>query len=139
MTQAVRPDEMVTPDGRSIRRLNPALMDAVMALPNLAKLLVRLLRDPRVPMKSKVLIGFTLGYLVTPIDLIHDIPVIGQTDDALLIAFSLNRLMAASGEDLVLEHWDGSQDVLDIIKNISEFGAGLMPKKAKALLEKVGL
>ena len=139
MTQAVRPDEMVTPDGRSIRRLNPALMDAAMALPNLAKLLVRLLRDPRVPMKSKVLIGFTLGYLVAPIDLIPDIPVIGQTDDALLIAFSLNRLMTASGEDLVLEHWDGSQDVLDIIKNISEFGAGLMPKKAKTLLEKVGL
>lgn len=139
MSQAVRPDGMVTPDGRSIRRISPVLMDSVLALPNLAKLLVRLVRDPRVPRNSKILVGLTLGYLVTPIDLIPDIPVIGQTDDLLLIAFTLNRLIAASGDELVLEHWDGSQDVLDVIKNISDLGASLMPKKAKAILERIGL
>lgn len=139
MSQAVRPDGMVTPDGRSIRRISPVLMDSVLALPNLAKLLVRLLRDPRVPRKSKILVGLTLGYLVTPIDLIPDIPVIGQTDDLLLIAFTLNRLISTSGDELVLEHWDGSQDVLDVIKNISDLGAGLMPKKARAILDRIGL
>lgn len=139
MTQSVRPDGMVTPDGRSIRRITPWLTDAVLALPNLAKLLLRLLRDPRVPGKSKILVGLTLGYLVTPLDLIPDIPIIGQTDDLLLIAFSLNRLIATSGDELVLEHWDGSMDVLELLKSITEFGAGLMPKKAKALLDRVGL
>lgn len=139
MTQSVRPDGMVTPDGRSIRRITPWLTDAVLALPNLAKLLLRLLRDPRVPGKSKILVGLTLGYLVTPLDLIPDIPIIGQTDDLLLIAFSLNRLIATSGDELVLEHWDGSMDVLELLKSVTEFGAGLMPKKAKALLDRVGL
>lgn len=139
MTQSVRPDGMVTPDGRSIRRITPWLTDAVLALPNLAKLLLRLLRDPRVPGKSKILVGLTLGYLVTPLDLIPDIPIIGQTDDLLLIAFSLNRLIATSGDELVLEHWDGSMDVLELLKSVTEFGAGLMPRKAKALLDRVGL
>ncbi len=43
-------------------------------------------KDPRVPLKSKILIAIAVGYLLSPIDLIPDfIPVIGQLDDILIV------------------------------------------------------
>jgi uncharacterized membrane protein YkvA (DUF1232 family) len=43
-------------------------------------------RDPRVPLKSKILTLFVIGYFISPIDLIPDfIPVIGQLDDLIII------------------------------------------------------
>jgi uncharacterized membrane protein YkvA (DUF1232 family) len=51
-------------------------------------------QDQRTPIKAKVLIWITLGYLFSPIDLIPDfIPVLGLVDDIiivpLLIAFAI--------------------------------------------------
>ncbi|MCX6742036.1 MAG: YkvA family protein [Candidatus Pacearchaeota archaeon] len=42
--------------------------------------------DKRVPFFSKALLGFSLAYFVSPIDLIPDfIPVLGQIDDLILV------------------------------------------------------
>ena len=127
------------PNGKTMRRPSPIVKEAVWALPNLVKLLARLFRDPRVSVKSKLVVLGTLTYLVVPIDVVPDfIPVVGQTDDVLLIAFALNRLIKVAGEDVVLEHWDGSQDVLKLISGLTDFGASLLPKKVRVLLDRIG-
>jgi len=42
--------------------------------------------DPRTPWAAKLLIGITVGYLLSPIDLIPDfIPVLGILDDLILV------------------------------------------------------
>jgi len=42
--------------------------------------------DPRTPWTAKLLIGLTVGYLLSPIDLIPDfIPVLGILDDLILV------------------------------------------------------
>ncbi|CAM4166876.1 YkvA family protein [Gillisia hiemivivida] len=42
--------------------------------------------DPRTPWTAKLLIGITVGYLLSPIDLIPDfIPVLGILDDLILV------------------------------------------------------
>jgi uncharacterized membrane protein YkvA (DUF1232 family) len=42
--------------------------------------------DPRTPWLSKVILGFAVTYLLSPIDLIPDfIPVLGHLDDLILI------------------------------------------------------
>ena len=42
--------------------------------------------DPRTPWTAKILIGLTVGYLLSPIDLIPDfIPVLGILDDLILV------------------------------------------------------
>lgn len=42
--------------------------------------------DPRTPLVAKVVIGLTVGYLLSPIDLIPDfIPVIGLLDDLVIV------------------------------------------------------
>jgi uncharacterized membrane protein YkvA (DUF1232 family) len=54
-------------------------------------------RDPGTPLLAKILIGFTIAYLLSPIDLIPDfIPVLGLLDDLvivpLLITFSVKLI-----------------------------------------------
>ncbi len=47
-------------------------------------------RDPRVPWLAKAIIGLTLAYALSPIDLIPDfIPVLGYLDDLLLVPAGL--------------------------------------------------
>ena len=68
---------------------------------NLARLWIRfkreialafaLLRDSRVPLSSKLVIGAAVLYVLSPFDLLPDIPLIGWLDDG-LIAFLLLQL-----------------------------------------------
>lgn len=67
----------------------------------------RLLRDKRLPRRHKVLVGALIPYLAMPFDLIPDfIPVAGQLDDAVLVAFVLRRLVRIN-PDLTRELWPG--------------------------------
>lgn len=44
------------------------------------------LKHPKTPLISKILLGLAVGYLLLPFDLIPDfIPIIGQLDDVILI------------------------------------------------------
>lgn len=62
-----------------------------------AQVLLIAYRDSRTPLSAKILIGITVGYLLSPIDLIPDfIPVLGFLDDViivpLLIAISIKLI-----------------------------------------------
>ena len=53
-----------------------------------AQVLIIAYNDSRTPLSAKILIGFTVGYLLSPIDLIPDfIPVLGLLDDLLIVPF----------------------------------------------------
>jgi uncharacterized membrane protein YkvA (DUF1232 family) len=66
-------------------------------IPDCLILVRRLLRDRRVPRRSKLLLGALAGYLVLPIDLVPDvIPVAGQLDDAIIAAYVLRSVLRAS-------------------------------------------
>jgi uncharacterized membrane protein YkvA (DUF1232 family) len=84
-------------------------------VPDCVVLFGRLMRDPRVPRRRKLLVAALLPYLAMPIDLVPDfIPVAGQLDDAVLVAFVLRRV--ARGEPgLVVEHWPGPKSSLDFL------------------------
>src|SRR4051794_7926862 len=65
-------------------------------IPDCAVLFRGLLREPRVSRKRKVLLVALLGYLAMPIDLVPDfVPVIGQVDDAILVALVLRSVLRA--------------------------------------------
>lgn len=62
------------------------------------------LKDPRTPRSSKVLLGAALAYAVMPFDLIPDwIPVLGYADDViivpLLIVAAMRRVPKEAVED----------------------------------------
>ena len=51
-----------------------------------AQVLMIAYKDKRTPITAKILIGITVGYLLSPIDLIPDfIPVLGLLDDLIIV------------------------------------------------------
>jgi uncharacterized membrane protein YkvA (DUF1232 family) len=89
---------------RDKTELRGRMSNFLMFLPNLAKLLGRLLRDARVPTAEKALFLGAISYFVMPVDIIPDIfPFIGQVDDIYLIALTLLRLVNRTDDRVVRE------------------------------------
>ncbi|MGH2805903.1 MAG: YkvA family protein [Actinomycetota bacterium] len=117
---------------KSDRRLDPAtqtkLKEYALLVPRLGKLLWRLSRDPRVPARSKATLFLLAGYLVSPIDLIPDfLPALGQIDDIIIVAFALDQMLNRVPEEVVLEHWDGDDDLLQIVQEILDISTAFVP------------
>jgi uncharacterized membrane protein YkvA (DUF1232 family) len=123
------------------RQAEAYVKEAVLLIPNLLKLAYRLVRDPRVDVLDKALLGGLIVYLISPIDLVPDfIPLIGELDDLVLVALVLNRLVARAGRDVVLEHWDGREDVIDFLATAIRYGARFLPPGIqRAILDWVGV
>lgn len=137
MNDSVRPDEVIPPGGDATVQLRALAKDAVSFLPNVIKLLARLVKDPRVPRRSKLLLGGLLLYLASPIDLLPDaIPVVGLADDVLLAAYAVNHLIARAGEEVVLEHWDGPQDLLEMVRSVLDAASSLVPSPVKKWIDR---
>ena len=78
-------------------------------VPDCAVLFKRLLGDRRVPRRAKISLALVVPYLALPFDLIPDfIPVIGQLDDALLVAAAVGYVARTAGRGLIEELWPGS-------------------------------
>ena len=89
-------------------------------IPDCIVLLSRLLGDRRVPRRRKLLLAGLAGYLALPFDLVPDfIPVAGQLDDVLVVAFVLRRFLRSGGEALVREHWPGPERSLQLVLRIA--------------------
>ncbi len=99
------------------------LRGSVSSLPQIVKLLTRLARDPRVPVRAKRLAAGLAAYAILPIDLAPDwIPVLGLADDLLAVMVGMAVLIESAPREVVAEHWDGEPEVLGRIV----VGAGLL-------------
>jgi uncharacterized membrane protein YkvA (DUF1232 family) len=88
-------------------------------VPDCVVLFSRLLRDRRLAKRHKLLVGALIPYLALPFDLIPDfVPVAGQLDDAVLVAFVLRRV-ARANPDLVREHWPGPRASLALVLRLA--------------------
>ena len=87
--------------------------DAVKALPQIAKLAWRVVRDDRIPKWIRGGLVGTAAYLVLPFDVIPDwIPVLGQLDDIVVMTVGVRMLLRRVPEDVLNEHWDGDPALL---------------------------
>jgi uncharacterized membrane protein YkvA (DUF1232 family) len=84
----------------------------------------RLLADPRVPRRRKLLLVGLVGYLALPFDLVPDfIPIAGQLDDVIVVGLVLRAFVRTDGGAIVREHWPGPQRTLELVLRAA--GAGL--------------
>ena len=125
--------EIVDDDGSAPSRRPPAagrdrLSHYARYIPLFGTLVYRLMKDPRVPTRAKAMLLFAAGYVVSPIDFIPDwILGLGRFDDLIVAAFALDQILNRVPEHVVLEHWDGDEDVLRLIQEILDISTGFMP------------
>ena len=95
------------------------LRDALRLLPDIVRLVRRLVADREIPRRTSWLVWFLLGYLVLPIDLVPDfIPGLGYADDAVITSLVLRHVIHKSGMVKVAEHWPGTPEGLATLKQL---------------------
>lgn len=120
------------------RRIPPhtqaKLREYLLAVPNLGKLLGRLVLDPRVPSNYKATLVVVVAYIYSPIDLVPSfIGGLGQFDDLIVAALALNHLLNEIDPAIVREHWDGDDDVLETIQEVLKITSSWVPERVRNL------
>ena len=92
---------------------------------------------PRVPVRAKVFAGIAAVYAFSPIDVVPDfIPVLGKTDDILLMALALRHVIEEVGVAVVREHWDGPDQVLTLMIDLIGAIADTIPRPLRMALNR---
>ena len=108
------------------------MRELVRALPDLVRLIARLVADPVLPRLAKVALAAAAVYLVSPIDLIPDfVPFLGFVDDLLLAAIVLDGILNYVDRTLVLRYWPGTPATLDRLARASHLLAAWVPGRLK--------
>ncbi len=125
---------------RSLRAPAPGagsdLRDVLLALPDLAVLVLRLLRDPRVKLGDKAIALLGIGYVLSPVDLLPEFIFgpLGLLDDAIVLAATLSRLVNRVHPDVVRAHWSGQGDALAAIQRVSDWAERQLGGRLRGLL-----
>ena len=94
-------------------------------IPDLTRLVFRLVRDPDTPRRYRVGLVLLGAWLAFPIDLIPDfLPVIGALDDIVLAALVLRWVGRGIGADRLEAAWSGSPEGLAILRRALDFRSG---------------
>lgn len=137
-----------TVEKRSGRRGAKLTEDAVRALllvPDVFILLVRLALDKEVPGSARAMIGGALAYFVLPIDLLPEafLGAAGYLDDLVLATAVLAQAFGGDLEPYARKHWSGSEDLRIVIQDVTQAGQSLLGQnlygKLRGLLSRRGI
>jgi uncharacterized membrane protein YkvA (DUF1232 family) len=102
-------------------------------LPNLVRLIARLVKDPVLPRAAKIALAAAMVYLASPLDLLPDfIPLVGYLDDLLLASVVVDGLLNWVDRAVVLKYWPGSPDSLERVARAARLLAVWVPGRIKA-------
>lgn len=94
----------------------------VVLIPDILALLLRLYKDNRVHKEIKINISIALVYLLCPIDILPDVvPFLGTIDDVAVTFFILQRVLCDIPEDVILDNWEGEEDIIKVSKDAVDF------------------
>ena len=97
------------------RRLPPGLAkDLATVLPACVTTARRLRKDPRVPKRVKLAVGFAGLWVLSPIDLVPEfLPVIGPLDDIVVVALALRYAARRVPHEALIEAWPAERRILE--------------------------
>ena len=112
------------------------LADLLLLLPDLTVLLVRLLRDDRVPRIPKLIALVGVGYVLSPIDLLPALLLgpLGLVDDLLVVSAALSRLLNHVHPDVVRSAWSGQGDALEAIQRVTRWSEDVFKGRIRSSL-----
>lgn len=126
-------------------RAGEASVRALLLVPDVFMLLVRLAVDKEVPSSARMLIGGALAYFVLPIDLLPEaiLGVGGYVDDLVLAIAVLSQAFSGDLEPYARKHWSGTEDLRVVLRDITYTAESLLGAKTygrlKDLLKRRGI
>jgi len=95
-----------------MKKFFQAYQASTLKLSNHVKILYLAYRDPRVPLRAKLLMRVVIGYALSPIDLIPDfIPVLGVIDDLLVVPVGIYWCFQLIPEEVVTDAQAGVEEL----------------------------
>jgi uncharacterized membrane protein YkvA (DUF1232 family) len=109
-------------------KLSEGTARALMLVPDIFILLVRLALDKEVPRSSRALIGGAIAYFILPFDLLPEaiLGPVGYLDDLVLAAAVLAQAFGGDLEPYARKHWSGKEDLRVVIRDITETAQSLL-------------
>lgn len=103
------------------------------AVPDVVRMVNRLVTDPSLPRSAKIAIGAALVYLLSPVDLLPDfIPVLGYLDDLFLVAIFVDGIVTYVDRAVLLRYWPGSPRSLEQLARAAGLVARWVPRRVRA-------
>lgn len=101
---------------------------ALLLVPDVFMLLVRLSLDREVPASARALIGGAIAYFILPIDLFPEAVLggVGYLDDLVLATAVLAHAFGGELEPHARRHWSGPEDVRKVIADVASTAHGLL-------------
>ena len=94
-----------------VRPRDARLTDLIRLVPDVARMVRRLIGDGTVPFSARAALIGLLAWLVSPIDLIPEfVPVLGPLDDVVVAILVLRYVRGRIGDEGLLRHWPGSPE-----------------------------
>ena len=115
--------------------------DLLVLLPDLTVLLIRLMRDDRVPLISKGIAVAGVAYVISPLDLMPTFLFgpLGLIDDLVIVASALSSMLNRVHPDVVRSHWSGQGDALDAIHRVTGWFGEQASARVKHVLARLSL
>ena len=102
------------------------------AVPDLVRLVARLVADPALPRSVKLALAAAVVYLLSPLDLVPDfLPIVGYLDDVAIAAVVVDGILNHVDRGLVLRYWPGSPQSLDQVARVARLLAVWVPRRLK--------
>jgi uncharacterized membrane protein YkvA (DUF1232 family) len=120
-------------------KLGDGAVRALLLVPDVFILLVRLALDKNVPRGTRAMIGGALAYFVLPADLLPEMILggAGYLDDLVLAAAVLSQAFGGDLEPYARKHWSGAEDLRVVLKDITETAQSLLGQSLYDRLKRV--
>jgi len=132
-------DQVLVAAERRSRKLGKPAVEALLLVPDVFVLLVRLALDKQVPGEARALIGGALAYFVLPTDLLPEalLGAGGYLDDLVLAAAVISQTFGGELEPYARKHWSGSHELGKVLGQITETAHHLLGDRIYARLQRL--
>jgi uncharacterized membrane protein YkvA (DUF1232 family) len=109
-------------------KMSEGAFKALLLVPDVFILLVRLTLDKEVPASTRAMIGGALAYFVLPADLLPEMLLggVGYLDDLVLATAVLSQAFGGDLEPYARKHWSGPDDLRVVLRDISGTAQSLL-------------
>jgi uncharacterized membrane protein YkvA (DUF1232 family) len=103
-------------------------VEYVLLAPDFFYLLFKLVQEPQIENKGKLLLAAAIAYFISPLDLLPEaiLGPVGYLDDIALAAFALNSIINKYDVNLIRKYWLGEEDLLLVIRKVIFYADDLL-------------